>query len=170
MKAPEVPGALLVAQVLKNETLNLNHLTPAAERLVADFLLDRWDTDWRNAPEAPFAVLGALLSFTSIPREELDELSRWYTIAAHPDEAWPPVNLPSNIVDATAGARAGDIRFMPHQTNSFLVTAGFNLIADADAGTGKLLLLLNDMWLGPFGPKTTLGNFLDAYVAATHED
>jgi hypothetical protein len=156
----------VVNHLLRNRKVGLTALTPAAEVLLLELFEAAHPGTWL-VDAADFA----LTHFNPRHDQELfDRVAGLYDFdmsqrdGLHLREfVWWPPELPER-------ARAIPLMEVPHEQNIDVATGALNLIADTDGRSGHLLRLLHAHWrdfsIGP-APAGDLGEFLDAYTAAT---
>jgi hypothetical protein len=154
----------VVGQLLRDGQLTVGHLTPAAERLLGDFLLSHpYPAMWAHAA-------AAFLHTADLAQDQQfrADLVRSFTLDSYevPTQPTGRKRLPVSR-EEVRGQAVGNI---PHPVDPHMNAAALNVIVELDAGTGHLLEFLDDYWgdtTPTVGTGVTFGDVLDAYSAAT---
>jgi hypothetical protein len=153
----------VVGQLLRDGKLTVGHLTPAAERLLGDFLLSHpYPAMWGHAA-AEFLHAADLAQ----DQQFRAELVSSFTLDTYMAPTDPTGRKRAPV--SSEQVRQQAVGNIPHPANPHMNAAALNVIAELDAGTGHLLEFLKHYWgdtTPTVGTGVTFGHVLDAYTAA----
>jgi hypothetical protein len=142
--------------------LRMWELSPAAERMVLDFLLAHGNMPLWNGVARRFVRYSNYAKDPArhaelVAQLELDGVYEW--VAREPGTS-PPVP----VADVLLMSSRTIFEFDPG-----VRTTAVNILADVDAGTGMFVAFMSAQWQAGHGTDTPFGDVIDAYRAATCE-